>query len=89
MSLESKREADATPVTITLIGLAASLIAATPLKCQGINNIFNHDRTGKKDASNKLAKISMHVRLHCKARPQSKIPDTKQDDQNLIEFDGE
>ena len=57
LSLESKREADATPVTITLIGLAASLIAATPLKCQGINNIFNHDRTGKKDASKKLAKI--------------------------------
>eukprot|EP00966_Prymnesium_polylepis_P213445 4943340-Prymnesium_polylepis.2 len=34
------------------------------------------------------AGISMHFRLHCKAKPQSPTQDTKQGDQNLIEFDG-
>ena len=30
----------------------------------------------------------MHVRLHCKARPQSPARDTKQDTHNIIDFDG-
>ena len=33
------------------------------------------------------AGISLHVRLQCKARPQSPTPNTKQDNQNLIKFD--